>query len=72
MSGARRFYTIAAEQGSALAARHLGRLYDPAYLKKTALGGIDPDPGLARQWYERAIKMGDAEAGPLLQALAVR
>jgi hypothetical protein len=72
MSGARRFYSSAAEQGSAAAARSLGRLYDPAYLKQTALGGIDPDPDAARQWYERAIAMGDAEAGPLLEALAVR
>ena len=43
-SGARRFYSSAAQQGDAAAARHLGRLYDPAYLKQTALGGIDPDP----------------------------
>jgi TPR repeat protein len=72
LSGARRFYASAVAQGSAAAARDLGRLYDPAYLKRTALGGIDPDPALARHWYERAVAMGDAEAGPLLQALAAR
>ncbi|HEY4172473.1 MAG TPA: hypothetical protein VGM42_05550 [Rhodopila sp.] len=72
ISGARRFYLGAAEQGDAAAARNLGRLYDPAYLKKTALGGVDPDPALARHWYERAVKLGDPEAGLLLEALSVR
>jgi hypothetical protein len=72
VSGARRLYATAAEQGSATAARSLGRLYDPGYLKQTALGGIDPDPVLARHWYERAVAMGDAQAAPLLQALAAR
>jgi hypothetical protein len=72
VSGARRLYATAADQGSATAARSLGRLYDPGYLKQTALGGIDPDPALARHWYERAVAMGDAQAAPLLQALAAR
>jgi TPR repeat protein len=72
VSGARRFYASAAELGSATAARDLGRLYDPAHLQRTALGGIDPDPALARHWYERAVAMGDAEAAPLLEALALR
>jgi TPR repeat protein len=72
LSGARRFFASATEQGSSAAARSLGRLYDPAYLKQAALGGIDADPALARRWYERAVAMGDTEAGPLLDALAVR
>jgi hypothetical protein len=72
VSAARRLYATAADQGSATAARSLGRLYDPGYLKQTAMGGIDPDPVLARRWYERAVAMGDAQAAPLLQALAAR
>jgi hypothetical protein len=72
VSGARRFYATAAEQGSAAAARSLGRLYDPGYLKQAAIGGIDPNPALARHWYERAVGMGDTQAAPLLQALAAR
>jgi hypothetical protein len=72
LSGARRFYLSAADQGDAAAARNLGRLYDPAYLKQTALGGVDPDPALARHWYERAVRLGDTEAGLLLEALSVR
>jgi hypothetical protein len=72
LSGARRFYQSSANQGDATAARNLGRLYDPAYLKQNALGGVDPDPALARYWYERAVRFGDPEAGRLLEALSVR
>jgi len=72
LSGARRFYLGSANQGDAAAARNLGRLYDPAYLKQNALGGVDPDPALARYWYERAVRFGDPEAGLLLEALSVR
>lgn len=72
ISGARRFYASSATQGNAAAALSLGRLYDPAYLKYTTSGGIDADPALARHWYERAAALGDAEAGPLLEALSVR
>ena len=72
VSGARRFYASAVQLGSATAARNLGRLYDPVFVKRTALGGIDPDLWQARHWYELAIAMGDPEAAPLLEALALR
>jgi TPR repeat protein len=72
VSGARRYYASAVQLGSATAARNLGRLYDPVVLKRTALGGIDPDLGQARHWYELAVAMGDPEAAPLLEALASR
>jgi hypothetical protein len=71
-SGARRYYASAIQLGSATAARHLGRLYDPVFLKRTALGGIDPDLGEARHWYRLAVDMGDPDAAPLLEALASR
>jgi hypothetical protein len=71
-SGARRYYASAVQLGSATAARTLGRLYDPVFLKRTALGGIDPDLGQARHWYELAVAMGDPDAAPLLEALASR
>jgi hypothetical protein len=72
VSGARRYYASAVQLGSATAARNLGRLYDPVYLKRTTLGGIDPDLGRARHWYELAVAMGDPDASPLLEALASR
>jgi hypothetical protein len=72
VSGARRYYASAVQLGSATAARNLGRLYDPVFLKRTTLGGIDPDLGRARHWYELAVAMGDPDAAPLLEALASR
>ncbi len=72
VSGARRFYASAVQLGSATAARNLGRLYDPVFLKRTTLGGIDPDLAQARHWYELAVAMGDPDAAPLLEALASR
>jgi TPR repeat protein len=72
VSGARRFYFSAAQYGDAAAARNLGRLYDPAYLAQTTLGGVDPNPTLAQHWYERALRLGDTEAAPLLEALSTR
>jgi hypothetical protein len=72
VSGARRFYASAVQLGSATAARNLGRLYDPVFLRRAALGGIDPDLGQARHWYELSIAMGDPDAAPLLEALASR
>jgi TPR repeat protein len=72
ISGARRFYAAAAERGHAAAARDLGRMYDPAVLEHVAVGGIDANPALARQWYLRATELGDQDAKPLLQALTTR
>ncbi|WP_428532495.1 hypothetical protein [Rhodopila sp.] len=72
ISGARRFYATSARQGDAAAALNLGRLYDPTYLKQTALGGVDPNPELARFWYDAAAKLGDTGAAPLLEALSSR
>lgn len=72
ISAARRFYTDAARLGHAAAARNLGRLYDPAYVRQAAIGGIHTDPAVAAQWYERAAALGDPRAAPLFQALNAR
>jgi len=68
ISGARRYYATAAEAGHAGAARALGRLYDPAYLQRKTIGGIDPDPEAARRWYERAAALEDPKAASALSA----
>ena len=71
-SAARRYYSSAAQRADGAAARSLGRLYDPAFPRRSALGGIDPDPAQARLWYERAVQLGDTEAGRLLGSLSAR
>jgi TPR repeat protein len=63
ISGARRFYTAAAQNGLADAARAVSRLYDPIYLRQKTIGGIAPDPQLSRQWHDRAVEM-DAQSSP--------
>ena len=59
---ARRFYELAANYGSALAATAVGRTYDPAYLANLRVLGLQPDAVKARYWYEKAERQGDAEA----------
>ena len=68
ISAARLLYERAAEAGSALAARQMGRSYDPAFLPAavaTTLG----DVGKAKQWYQRAAALGNADAAARLKAL---
>jgi TPR repeat protein len=58
ISGARRYYMIAAQGGLGPAALALGRLYDPQTLRGKTVGGIDPDPAQAKHWYDLADKLG--------------
>lgn len=57
ISGARRYYTIAAQNGHAGAAIALARLYDPAWLRGRTFGGIDPDPKAVEYWRSRAAEL---------------
>ena len=66
VSAARLLYKRAADAGDARAAVELGRTYDPQYLAKTNLVGVQPDPTLASDWYRRALALGDTKAGLLL------
>jgi hypothetical protein len=72
ISAARRYFTVAAEGGDATAARTLGQLYDPAFLRRNTIGGVDSDIATSRRWYERAIALGDSQATPLLETLSAR
>ena len=72
-AAARRWYEAAAEFGNRDAALSLGRLYDPAALRRMQiLGDTSGDPGLARHWYGQAATHGDPRAPMLLQALTSR
>jgi TPR repeat protein len=72
ISGARRYYETAADQGVGAAALALGRLYDPAYVRRTTIGGIDANAATARRWYERAASLGENTALSHLQTLSAR
>lgn len=59
IAAARRFYQYVAEMGWPDGAAAIGRTYDPEHLKKfSILGGIEPDPAQARQWYDKARELG--------------
>jgi hypothetical protein len=63
VAAARMMFQRAAEAGEAAAAFALAETYDPVVLRKLSLrGGIAPDLGLARAWYERARDLGSVAA----------
>jgi TPR repeat protein len=71
ISAARRFYMYAARAGSALAAMALAETYDPAFLKRLTVIGLQPDPELAAEWYGKAAALGDRQAEARLRTLVL-
>ncbi len=70
---ARLFYKRAVNLGWPPAALALGSTYDAAELEAMApVGGIQPDPELATQWYEKARDLGAPEAESRLSRLRLR
>jgi hypothetical protein len=52
---ARRFYEYAADMGWPDGAAAIARTFDPEHLKRfSILGGIQPDPKVAQEWYEKS------------------
>jgi hypothetical protein len=72
ISGARRLYRAAAERNDPAAATALAQLYDPAYLRQKAVGGIDADPAVAQLWYHRAKSFAAALPASHPSALTAR
>jgi len=60
----------AAIAGDAEAALELGLSFDGTVLAQSGVLGSGSDVGQAREWYERAIKLGSAEASRHLARLA--
>lgn len=60
----------AAIAGNAQAALELGLTFDGTVLAPSGVLGIGLDVGQAREWYERAIKLGSTEASRHLERLA--
>jgi len=56
--------------GNAQAALELGLTFDGTVLAQSGVLGIGSDVGQAREWYERAIKLGSTEASRHLERLA--
>jgi hypothetical protein len=60
----------AAIAGNAQAALELGLTFDATVLVQSGVLGIGSDVDQAREWYERAIKLGSTEASRHLERLA--
>lgn len=71
-SAAQHFYKRAAEIGLPEAAVALARTFDPGELARIGAVGLQPNPEMARTWYEKARALGSAEADAFLLRLSAR
>jgi hypothetical protein len=71
-SAAQHFYKRAAEIGLPEAAVALARTFDPGELARIGAVGLQPNPELARTWYEKARALGSTEADAFLLRLSAR
>jgi type II secretory pathway predicted ATPase ExeA len=67
-ASARLLFQRAAEAGNGAAATALGKTYDPSFMTAANAG----DPGLAADWYRKAVALGDPNAPELLKRLGSR
>jgi hypothetical protein len=67
IASARFLLKRAAIEGNAQAAFELGLTFDQPLLAQSGVPGFGPDVGQAREWYERAIKLGSTEASRHLE-----
>lgn len=72
VSAARLFFRRAADAGLAQGALSLAGTYDPDELARMRVAGVQPDLALAREWYEKARKLGATEAEERLRRLGSR
>jgi TPR repeat protein len=69
-ASARLLLKRAAEAGSAAAALSLGETFDPLVLQQFHEIGVQPDLAQARDWYERAARLGSGAASQRLAKIA--
>jgi TPR repeat protein len=67
ISGARRLYALAAEDGDGQAAKRLGDTYNPEFLSDHHVQGLQPDINAAEEWYRKAAALGDPDASETLR-----
>jgi hypothetical protein len=70
IASARFLFKRAAIEGNAQAAFELGLTFDQPLLAQSGVLSFGPDVGQAREWYERAIKLGSTEASRHLERLS--
>ena len=70
IAGAQISLKRAANAGNAQAALEVGMTFDPVFLTERGVLGFAPDVAQAREWYDRAMKLGSGEASRHLERLA--
>lgn len=70
VASARLLYARAASAGSGRGATGAGRTYDPAFLARLHVDGPRGDRTYAKEWYRKAIDLGDPDAREALRALS--
>ena len=69
LAGARLFFELVAKEGVAAGATGVGKTYDPLFYGAAGVEGAQPNPALARDWYEKASGAGDKEGRDRLAEL---
>ena len=69
LASARLLFQRAAAAGNAEAAFILGTTFDPLFIRRMGVVGMEPDIARAREWYERAAELGSADASQQLTLL---
>ncbi len=72
VAAARLIFKKLAEANVAEAAFELAQTYDPDFLRTIPTAGLQPDPAMAQQWYERAAALGNMAAASRLSKLNAR
>jgi TPR repeat protein len=70
IAAARLVLRRAANAGHPQAALSLGATFDPVVLEELGVLGFPPDPAQARLWYDKAARLGSAEALRRIERLA--
>lgn len=70
VSAARKFFEYGADAGSSVAAADLAKTYDPLFLGRLGVAGLQPDLEQARKWYRKAATLGDADSQARLRTLS--
>ncbi len=72
IASAQLFFRLAADRGSGPAARAMAATLDPVALAATPIPGARANAADAVRWYQRAVALGDGEAGAALARLTQR
>jgi hypothetical protein len=69
LTSARLYFERAAEAGDGRAALRMGETFDPAFLARAGIRGVQGDRQQAILWYQRARERGEAEATRRLEEI---